>query len=515
MHGHPFAARFLVAASLLFVITLMWSIASPVPSGPDEEAQLIKSGAIVRGTLIGTPEPGISAGTVKVRIPETIANAQNEARCDYGKVDRPACSALIQASPTLVVRATYEGRYPPIYYFLTGLPTLLSSRDWTLHAMRLMSALICSLLLGAAFACVATYGRSGLLTLATAMVVTPTVLYISAVVNPSALEIAGAIAMWAALVVIVMHRADDPPLAPVVIATVGAMAMSSSRPLSTLWYALILASVFLLRPAACRALCRLRRIRVALGVSLVFAFVSGVYVLVAKSYKLEAFPLRKSAGIDYDLLRTVGKGPLVLVEAIGDFGSPNFTVPLPIQAVWIVAGFGLITLACLVSPRRDARVLVGATLLLGFLTPFVIILTHVRTDGVIWQGRYSLPIITGLPLIAAVLIAEHHPVITASALRRLSVLAVPLLTFGTIGAFYWYLRRYTVGLGRNRSNAFRDIPGHWSPVAPPLLIFAVLVLASLAFGAWLLRQTLLASGSGQPTVANHARTGRTRSAQPL
>jgi hypothetical protein len=495
LRRHPFAARFVVASTLLFAITLMWSLGSPVPSGPDEEAQLIKSAAIVRGTLIGTPEPGISAGTVLVTVPGTIANAQLQAHCGYKHVDIPVCGVRIPSSSTLVVRSTYEGRYPPVYYALTGLPTLLSSGDWTLHAMRLMSALACSLLLGLAFAGVATYGRSGLLTLATAFVVTPTVLYISSVVNPSALEIAGAIAMWAALVVIVVHRADDPPLPLVVTATIGAMAMCASRPLSTLWYALIIASLALLRPKLCRSLLGVRRIRIGLAVSLAFAFLSGVYVLVAKSYKLEAFPLKNHPDTTFFVLSVLGHGPKVLRQAIGAFGAPNFSVPIPIQAIWIVGGFGVIAVACLVARRRDALVLLGSTLFLGFLLPFVIIFSHVKTDGVIWQGRYSLPFIAGLPMIAAVVIAERHPSASAAVLRRLSVVTIPLLTIGCVGSFYWYLRRFTVGLAMRRANAFKDYPGHWSPVVPAPLLFLVVIVASVAFGAWLFRQTLRASGA--------------------
>ena len=49
------------------------------------------------------------------------------------------------------------------------------------------------------------------------------------------------------------------------------MAMCASRPLSTAWYALVIATFVVLRPSTCRALARLRRIRVALAVSLLKA----------------------------------------------------------------------------------------------------------------------------------------------------------------------------------------------------------------------------------------------------
>jgi hypothetical protein len=509
LQRHPFAARFLVAAGFLFVLSAVWSLSSPVPSGPDEEAQLVKAAAVARGTLIGTPiTRHDSDGVVLVSVPTTIRSAERQTVCDYLDVYVPACHVHLRTSSKLEHITTYEGRYPPLYYLVTGLPTLVSSSAWVLHAMRLVSTLVVALLLGLAFACVATYGRSGLLTFATGLIVTPTVVYLGAVVNPSASEVAGGIAMWAALTVIVMHRSEDPPKVVVVSAVIGSVAMCASRPLSTFFYALIIVSFVLLRPAACRALIRLRRMRIALVVSLAFAFVSGLWVLFAKSYELEAFPIAKQTTKGY-ILADLGHGERVLRQSIGSFGAPNFSVPVPILAIWLVTGFGIILAAVVLATRRDAIVVAALTVALGFVLPFAIIYSHIQTDGVIWQGRYSLPIIAGLPLLSAAVIAERYPDAVAVVLRRAAPIAIAAFAVGQIGAFYWFLRRYTVGLATDRANAFTHVAGAWTPPLPAPVLFAVAVVAAAAFELWLLRQVLTAPRPDAPTGAGVPRHRRT------
>jgi hypothetical protein len=493
-----FLPRFVVASALLFVITLMWTIASPVPSAPDENAQMVKAAATARGTLIGTPIAGKPAYTT-VRVPETIEASQKQSDCSYYTIDVPACRATFSTSSRLVSAPTYVGRYPPLYYFLTGLPTLVSGAHWTLHAMRAVSALIVALLLGLAFACVTTYGESGLLTLATGVIVTPTVLYIGSAVNPSAMEIGGAVTMWAALAVLVSLRSTVPPTPLVVSAVIGAVALCASRPLSTFWYALIVASCVYLRPRASRALLRARSVRLALVGTLAFAFLCGVFVLAARSYELEPFPIPKQTASGY-VLADVGHGYRVLRQVIGAFGTPDFSLPVPLLAVWLVAGFGIIALAIMLGTRHDAIRIGILTAVFGFVLPFVIIYTHIQTDGVIWQGRYSLPIIAGLPLLSALALARRFPSLLARLPARLTWTVVGALALGNIGAFYWVLRRYTVGLATTATNAFHQSATAWQPLLPTGLTFAIAAAGTIAFAWWLGREV------GTP--------GRSRAEQP-
>ncbi len=493
---HPFASRFAISTVLLFVVAVMWGLASPVPSGPDEEAQLIKAAALAHGTLIGTPLPGTkSKGTATVTVPRTVVNPilQNAIACSYSKVDHPVCTVKVASDPQLVPSTTYEARYPPLYYAITGIPWLFTSDASALRWMRVAAAAIVAVLLGLAFATVSAYGRSGLLTVATGVIITPTVLYLGGVVNPSGMEVAGGIAVWAALVVAVWHHSDDPPLPVLATLVVGSIGLCASRPLSTLWLALALLTVVLLRPAACLRLVRRNRARVAVGASLLVAVASGIYVLVVKSYEIEAFSSRASTTSGY-LLAVAGHGPKVLDEVIGAFGAPDFFVPLPVEMVWLVGCIGVIAAAVLLVGGRQGVVLAVLTVVFGAVLPFAVIYSHVHTDGVIWQGRYSLPLIAGLPLSAAAMLQDRWPEMTA-VLRRLAPTAMVAWAAGMIGGFYWFLRRYTVGLDFYATNAFRRSPGAWRPPLGAPTVFVVTVVAVVVFAAWLLRQALRVPGA--------------------
>jgi hypothetical protein len=51
-----------------------------------------------------------------------------------------------------VIGATYVGRYPPLYYAIVGLPSLVWHTNTAVYMMRLLSGLLCALLLGLAIA---------------------------------------------------------------------------------------------------------------------------------------------------------------------------------------------------------------------------------------------------------------------------------------------------------------------------------------------------------------------------
>jgi Predicted membrane protein (DUF2142) len=519
LHRHSFLVRWALSAGLLFVIMLMWSLASPVPSGPDEEAQLIKAAAVAHGTLIGQPVHNTrSGGTVLVKVPETISSARRRAGCDYDIEKSADCTTQVVPSSHQVTISTYEGRYPPLYYFITGLPTLFTSSASVLHLMRAMSALVVALLLGLAFAAVTTWGRSSMLLVGLTVTITPTVLYLGGVVNPSAMEIAGGVLLWAALAVMVFHRADDPPRGLVASAVVGAVALCASRPLSTGFFVLIVGSIALFRPRTCRALLRLRRVQIGAVVSLAGAFVSGMFVLFARSYKVEEFRLTPQTTFGY-VSEVIGRGGRSLRQVIGSFGSPNFSVPEPVLGVWLVAGFGIIAVALLLARRRDALVLVGLVAFLGFILPFVIVYSHIKTDGVVWQGRYSLPLIAGFPIVSGLLIGERYPAALSALRRRIGFVVLPALCFGWVTAFYWVLRRYTVSLSSNATDAFAHDVNYWPPPVPAIAIFAVLTLATVAFATWIFFEGSLAdrrrAGPHHPRVSNHAIRSSTSPPQPL
>ena len=115
----------------------------------------------------------------------------------------------------MLVRATtYVGLYPPLYYAIAGLPTLLWSSGSAIYLMRALSALVAALLYGLTLAMIARWSRAPLLLSALGLALTPLVVFLGGVVNPSTLEIAAAAATWTAGLLLVLDHADHPPPGP-------------------------------------------------------------------------------------------------------------------------------------------------------------------------------------------------------------------------------------------------------------------------------------------------------------
>lgn len=485
-----FAVRWLVAAVLLTAVCVGWGLASPIPSGPDEPAQMVKMTAVVHGTLLGEPVPGRPA-TLRVEIPGKVLRLVRRGRCDY-RVGLPATCPRIHRRVRPTARtSTYVGRYPPLYYAFTGLPLLLASSYDALQASRALSGLLVGVTLGLALAVSATWGRSAARLLALGFVVTPTVLYLGGVVNPSASEVAGAILLWSALTVLAFDRPDEPPGAVVAAAVAGAVLLCASRSLSTLFFALIVAAMVAARPAAARRLWRHRRIRRAAVGTLAWAWLCGLWVLAAKSYKVEAFPLH-GRGPVYDLEQIVGSTRRLLAGVIAGFGSPNFAAPDPVLLVWVGGAVALGAAVFLVASRSDRWRLAGLTLGLGFVVPFAIVFSHVRVDGLAWEGRYSLPLVAGLPLLAVEAVTGGRRRPGSAALARSATAVCATIAAGHVAAFYWLLRRYTVGLHGTDANAFATDGPHWTPLVGAPLLFGLVTACYLAWALWLRRQVLRA-----------------------
>ena len=94
-----------------------------------------------------------------------------------------------------------------------------------------------------------------------------------------------------------------------------------------------------------------------------------------------------------------------LQQMIGVFGwldtnSPGFTLFL-----WIVALGSVLTLALLVGPRRLV-VATTAILVLTVLLPIALEVPSVCAAGYFWQGRYTLPLAVGVPVLAGIAAAS-------------------------------------------------------------------------------------------------------------
>lgn len=97
-------------------------------------------------------------------------------------------SGLFAGDPDEVVEGrTSAGNYNPVYYALTGLPSLATSGSAAVYGMRLVNSLLSCVFLALAFAALSQMRQRKWAMVATVVSVTPVVLFLNGAVNPNAL----------------------------------------------------------------------------------------------------------------------------------------------------------------------------------------------------------------------------------------------------------------------------------------------------------------------------------------
>jgi hypothetical protein len=470
---------------LLFGLSTAWALATPFFGAPDEPAHVIKAAAVAHGEFLGRYS-GPATARVTVTVPATVAKAATTHVCFafHATVSAGCLPHFTSASGTRSV-TTYVGRYPPIYYLLVGLPTLVMHTPGVIYLMRLVSAAICAAFLTAA---VTAARGAGLLLAGVAVAATPMALFLAGVVNPSGLEVCAAICVWVAGLRLVTESTEGPPPRGLVIRLVLAAAvLVQTRGLSPLWLALIGLTLLWLagwrRPVA---LLRARSVRIGLAVVAVCGVFALVWMLVAKS--LTIAPVGTPVPADaswWEILRSSLRRTLLDTKGLfGLFGWNDTPAPRLTYLLW---GIALAAVVLAMLARRPSRytVAVGALVVLSVIVPTLLSASQAHKDGIVGQGRYVLPLAVGIPIIAGHAAGRGWP---GGRWRRLVLpVGAALLTAAQGAAFAEALRRYQTGVGHSLLSAHPP----WSPPIPELLLlggFGVLALALYLGWAWIASQ---------------------------
>ena len=260
------APRFGVIFLVLSLLTTLWSLASPLMSVPDEPAHTIKAAAVARGQFFGTS--GETQGEVlNVVVPKYIADVP-ELACYRFKVNVTAdCAPRLnpdERHPT--VAGTSAGNYNPLYYLVVGMGSRGISGEPAIYAMRILSGLLTSLFLAATVLAATQFTRRRWPFIAVGTAITPMVLYLGGAVNPNALEIVTAAAVFMNLALVLDNARDLSRVRfNIVVVGVAAAVLANTRALSLLWLALAVMAALLMFPL--RDLLLLARNRLVLAMT--------------------------------------------------------------------------------------------------------------------------------------------------------------------------------------------------------------------------------------------------------
>ena len=190
----------------IFVLTLVWSLMTPLFSGPDEPSNFVRSAAVVRGEWVGDnvmPSPLKSYWTTTVDIDPQFGAANNIPWCFAPFSDHPGCDSRLEETQVLDIPAwTNMGRYPIVSFFISGVGTVFGAQDLSVRAARLMMGLFCSLLLALSFAAMKKRATSSIGIL---LSIVPGTVFLASTMNPSALEICAAIALWSIMPIVIAN----------------------------------------------------------------------------------------------------------------------------------------------------------------------------------------------------------------------------------------------------------------------------------------------------------------------
>jgi hypothetical protein len=405
------------------------------------------------------------------------------------------CAPVFGDSGRETTTITYDGRYPPLYYAIVGLPSLAWHTDMAVYLMRLLSGLLCALFLGLALALATVWSASRLLVLAVAVTVTPMVIIFGSVVNPTGLECATAVCLWTGGLVLMLDHASNPPPSLIAATATSASVMVLTRGLSPLWLAIIAIFLTAAAPRSLPVLLQRQSVRIAIGVVTFVSVVAVIYIFWAHSlYETFTGPGVPPGTSDLGVVElALGRTGVLVQQFVGTIGWVETSPPLAVLGLWILAASAIVGLGLLASQRRHAT-LILALIVASVVLPTVLMVSQSRTIGFgVWQARDGFPLYAGILLVAGG-VAGRNRVSTAAgslgvqpngwAIRRLALMVAITVAVVQVGLFFWALRRYTVGLG-SVVNPFARVANGWSSPIPSVTLVIVATIVIIVYGWWI------------------------------
>jgi hypothetical protein len=435
---------FWVAFLSLFLAIGAWSVANPRMASPDEPAHAVKAAATVRGEF-AADESKYNPGRGDFDVPKLFSEVWSLTCYAFHPDTTAKCITPFSGDLNAPSTSTsHVDRYNPLYYAIIGLPSLLPLSGATLVLMRLMSALVTSFLLALTVRTVAELRRPNWPLAGIAAAVTPMTVYIASTMTPQGTEIFGAILTLTILLSLLYE--PDPGLTSKrmwrLVIGVGFFVMA--RGLSPLYLAFAVALVVFIAPrwSTVWDIVKNRKIWPQLAACVALSVAAVIYIVAANSLAL-GIVLPDPSLTPRLVVRTMVNNTDYYVEQfLGVFGWGDTHLSLSLQLLigGVVVAVGVVGVA---FARWRERAGLAVVVLATFLTPIALQLVSYKESGIVWQGKYILPIAIAFPLLAGFVI-ERHPMSQAVSARIVPIL-IAAAAVGQIAAFAENLHRYVNG----------------------------------------------------------------------
>lgn len=483
---------FLPAFLLLFLLSASWVFASPIASVPDEPAHITKAAAVARGQLVGT-QTGTDGPLLAVEVPRYIRYIHVTTCYVRSIVTPPTCAPPLDGDPNDTVEAfTTAGLYNPVYYALVGWPSLATSGFKAVYVMRLVSALLSSFFLAAAFGAVSQLKRRKWALITLSAGISPMILFLNGSVNPNSVEYATTAAIAASLLLLLERSSSERlPAFPIVITTAAAALLANTKALSLLWLLTVVVAVMLTAtPSQLQRMAKNRAVLAGAGFIAAACLFALIWVIRHDSLSSKPFEgagLEAAEGAEIMLDKTFPH----MIGWIGQFGWLELDAPVGVISFWMALIFA-VTGCVLLFTQGRARI---AALMLAVslvAMPAVLQAQIISEQGIIWQGRYILALFVPFMLLAGVALDRSLPgAIPASGRKGLSAVVVTAAV-AHVFTFVWVLRRYTTGLSLEDRWLDMLVTPEWQPPFGTATVVIVFTATSV-IAAVLLRRHINAN----------------------
>ncbi|MBT8224868.1 MAG: DUF2142 domain-containing protein [Dactylosporangium sp.] len=498
------ATRSWALAFVAFFLAIgAWSIAAPYNAIPDEQDHIIRAAGVVSGQIAPDPTDAVRGSGAFQTVPAGLI--RDDGCWMFDSTVSAACAPGAGSDRTLVEVGSGAGRYHPAYYAIVGLPLRLLPGWPGVILARLISAALTAALLAGALVTILRHSRHRLMLAGLLVAATPMVGFLGGAINPNGVEIAAGIGFFTAGIVLLLGgsglagaperssglgdaaRRAASTTGVVWLAGLSAVALAMLRTTGLLFLAFGLLA--LLVPASMsrlRALWRTPAIRWWCGVLTVTVITSVSWIILMRTSDLGDF---NPGGITYSpsqaVLLNMSLWPGYFDEMVGVTGWLDTRMAAPAYMIWESAAAFVVILALVFGSWRDRwRMFVVFTG--GFLLPLAVQIRATNTVGFITQGRYLLPMLAGVALLAGFVIEERGSDALPSR-RIIRLLTVTLLPIHLICLVYTMVRWQNglpVKLGITMLNPFAD--ADWSPPLGSWLPIVAEVAGLLLLGylAW-------------------------------
>lgn len=386
-----------------------WVLAVPPFRGMDEFDHAFRAAGVASGQW-RLSEPAEGGRGLLVEVPADLV-AASQGQCEsLPYIESETCDGDRAGPGGTVLATTSAAGYVPVYYWVVGTAGEPFDGARSLYAMRAASAAMCALLMALAAWCLTTWARGPWAFVGLLVGMSPTLLYTTTVVAPNGLEMAAGACFWAALLGLGTGQVAGDRTGALLarrerwllgVATLAAVLLAGLRVLGPLWALLILVCVVAVRgPRAILEVAGRHRLHVALTAVLAAAtWVAGV-VWSSGNVAIAKGALNDDVDASWG---QVFRYPNWVLGSIGAFPYRDQPAPLAVHLLVLVVLLGLLVAAVRHGAGRGRGPLLLAVAM-SLLVPSLLVAATLEGRGGIWQGRYSLPFVVGVMVVAGLVL---------------------------------------------------------------------------------------------------------------